>query len=66
MSIPSDIGGVPNVGDQATRITIQQSLGGAFAGVGAQSRTKSRSPEPNIKLRQSMPNNLNMKVFMML
>ena len=34
MSIPSDIGGVPNVGDPATRITVQQSLGGAFAGVG--------------------------------
>ena len=49
MSIPSDIGGVPNVGDQATRITIQQSLGGAFAGVGNHKSGISPKSEPRIE-----------------
>ena len=53
MSIPSDIGGVPNVGDQATRITIQQSLGGAFAGVGAKPARAEPRSEHKIKAKHA-------------
>ena len=53
MSIPSDIGGVPNVGDPATRITVQQSLGGAFAGVG-----EAESSKACRRLKPSMPSRL--------
>ena len=54
MSIPSDIAGVPNVGDQATRITIQQSLGGAFAGVGAKPARAEPSREHKIKAKHAV------------